>query len=96
MTEPRLDAAATSATDDWRARLLMRDDQLRALLERTRRIAVLGIKTPESGQPAFYVPTNSPPEMGGVLARALLKAPDHKLALLPAGEASIELRSAGD
>jgi len=39
---------------------------------------------------AFYLPLNSPPEFLGVLARALLKAPDHKLALLPAGEASIE------
>jgi predicted CoA-binding protein len=35
---------------------LERDDEIRALLERTRRIAVLGIKTPESAQPAFYVP----------------------------------------
>ena len=33
---------------------------------------------------------NAPPEFLGVLARALLKAPNHKLALLPAGEASIE------
>ena len=39
---------------------------------------------------AFYVPMNAPPEFLGVLARALLKAPNHKLALLPAGEASIE------
>lgn len=39
---------------------------------------------------AFYVPNNAPPEFLGVLARALLKAPDHRLALLPAGEASIE------
>jgi cytosine/adenosine deaminase-related metal-dependent hydrolase len=39
---------------------------------------------------AFYVPTNAPPEFFGVLARALLKAPGHHLALLPAGEASIE------
>jgi Amidohydrolase family len=39
---------------------------------------------------AFYMPVNAPPEITGVLARALLKAPDHKLALLPAGEASIE------
>jgi imidazolonepropionase-like amidohydrolase len=39
---------------------------------------------------AFYIPTNAPPEFLGVLARALLKAPDHHLALLPAGEASIE------
>lgn len=39
---------------------------------------------------AFYVPANPPPEFLGVLARALLKAPDHRLALLPAGEARIE------
>jgi imidazolonepropionase-like amidohydrolase len=39
---------------------------------------------------AFYVPVNAPPEMLGVLARALLKAPGHHLALLPAGEATIE------
>ena len=39
---------------------------------------------------AFYVPLTAPPELFGVLARALLKAPDHKLALLPAGEARIE------
>ena len=39
---------------------------------------------------AFYVPANAPPEFLGVLARALLKAPGHKLSLLPAGEASIE------
>src|SRR6478735_6331284 len=39
---------------------------------------------------AFYLPINAPPEFLGVLARALLKAPNHKLALLPAGEAGIE------
>ena len=39
---------------------------------------------------AFYLPINASPEFLGVLARALLKAPNHKLALLPAGEASIE------
>jgi imidazolonepropionase-like amidohydrolase len=39
---------------------------------------------------AFYMPMNGPPEMLGVLARALLKAPAHRLALLPAGEATIE------
>jgi predicted CoA-binding protein len=44
-------------TDDaWRAHLLDSDAELRALLARTRTIAVLGIKTPESGQPAYYVP----------------------------------------
>ncbi len=39
---------------------------------------------------AFYLPMNAPPEFIGVLARALLKAPNHKLALLPSGEATIE------
>jgi imidazolonepropionase-like amidohydrolase len=39
---------------------------------------------------AFYLPMSAPPEIFGVLARALLKAPNHKLPLLPAGEASIE------
>ena len=38
---------------------------------------------------AFYLPMNAPPEIFGVLARALLKAPNHKLALLrPAKRAS--------
>lgn len=41
---------------DWRDHLLESDAAIRALLERTRRIAVLGIKTPESGAPAYYVP----------------------------------------
>ena len=40
--------------------------------------------------PAFFLPLNAPPEMQGVLARALLKAPGHRLALLPAGEARLE------
>jgi Amidohydrolase family len=39
---------------------------------------------------AFYLPMNSPPEIFAVLARALLKAPNHKLPLLPAGQATIE------
>jgi imidazolonepropionase-like amidohydrolase len=39
---------------------------------------------------AFCFPVNAPPEFTGVLARALLKAPGHKLLLLPAGEAKIE------
>jgi hypothetical protein len=38
----------------------------------------------------FYLPMNPPPEFFAVLARALLKTPNHKLRLLPAGEASIE------
>jgi uncharacterized protein len=41
---------------DWRDHLLTTTTQIRALLERTRRIAVLGVKSPESGQPAYYVP----------------------------------------
>jgi predicted CoA-binding protein len=41
--------------DAWRDRLLDTPAQLRALLERTHRIAVLGVKTPESGAPAHYV-----------------------------------------
>ena len=45
--------------DAWRERLLDTRGQLRALLERTHRIAVLGVKTPESGQPAYYVPDHA-------------------------------------
>jgi imidazolonepropionase-like amidohydrolase len=44
---------------------------------------------PVTGE-AFYVPVNAPPEIFGVLARALLRAPGHRLALLPAGEATLE------
>ena len=40
----------------WRGHLIDDDAGIRALLERTHRIAVLGIKTAESGQPAYYVP----------------------------------------
>jgi imidazolonepropionase-like amidohydrolase len=39
---------------------------------------------------AFYVPVDAPPEILGVLARALFKAPGHRLALLPSGEAALE------
>jgi imidazolonepropionase-like amidohydrolase len=39
---------------------------------------------------AFYVPLSPPPEIMGVLARALLKSPTHALPLLPAGDARIE------
>jgi imidazolonepropionase-like amidohydrolase len=44
---------------------------------------------PVSGE-AFYLPMSAPPEFFAVLARALWKAPNHKLPLLPAGEASVE------
>jgi uncharacterized protein len=40
----------------WQHHLIDDDAGVRALLERTRRIAVLGIKTPETRQPAYYVP----------------------------------------
>lgn len=43
--------------------------------------------------PTFYMPANPPPEFYGVLARALLKAPDHRLALLPDGSASLTAAS---
>lgn len=43
---------------------------------------------------AFFVSMYGPPEETAVLARALLLAPQHRLALLPAGEASI--RRVGD
>ncbi|MEA2236396.1 MAG: hypothetical protein QOC81_1120 [Thermoanaerobaculia bacterium] len=39
--------------------------------------------------PEFFVSMYGPPEETAVLARALLAAPEHRLALLPAGEASI-------
>ena len=45
-----------AAPGDWRALLLESAADARQLLRDSRRIAVLGIKTPESGQPAFYVP----------------------------------------
>lgn len=41
---------------DWRYRLLERNADIQRLLRESRRIAVLGIKTPESYQPAYYVP----------------------------------------
>lgn len=44
------------ADDTWRAHLLERPREIADLLGRVRRIAVLGIKTPDSGQPAYYVP----------------------------------------
>ena len=39
----------------WQSRILDTPEQLRALLERSERIAVLGIK-PDASQPANYVP----------------------------------------
>ena len=58
MTSPSPSPApAADTTDaDWRDRLLERDAQIQDLLGRVKRIAVLGIKTPETGAPAYYVP----------------------------------------
>jgi predicted CoA-binding protein len=53
MTTPA-EEQATSA--NWRAHLIDDHRGIEELLRRTKRIAVLGIKTPESGQPAYYVP----------------------------------------
>jgi uncharacterized protein len=47
--------STTSGDTAWRSHLVTDDAGIRALLERTHRVAVLGIKTPESGQPAYYV-----------------------------------------
>jgi uncharacterized protein len=42
---------------DWKSNLVGDADAMRALLQQTRTIAVVGIKTEgQSGQPAFYVP----------------------------------------
>lgn len=45
-----------TATADWRSHLIQHRIDIRRILESTRRIAVLGIKTAESGQPAYFVP----------------------------------------
>jgi predicted CoA-binding protein len=42
---------------NWQENILKSHEQIRELLQQTKRIAVLGIKTEEqSNQPAFYVP----------------------------------------
>jgi uncharacterized protein len=46
----------TDIAADWRSHLVEDDAGVRRILAQTRRVAVLGIKTAESGQPAFYVP----------------------------------------
>ena len=46
----------TTTATDWQAHLIETDEGIRRVLEGTKRIAVLGIKTAESGQPAYYVP----------------------------------------
>jgi predicted CoA-binding protein len=51
MTTPHIAPA-----DDWRSHLVEDDAGIERILRRTRRVAVLGIKTAESGQPAYFVP----------------------------------------
>lgn len=48
--------SAVLGTDDWRRHLIEDGRGIRRILDETRRIAVLGIKVPESEAPAFYVP----------------------------------------
>ena len=56
-TDDRDDGARETEVADWRANIIDSDAGMRALLEETRRVAVLGIKTEaQSYQPAFYVP----------------------------------------
>jgi predicted CoA-binding protein len=50
-----MSAAAESGNGNWRGHLIEDIEGVRRVLDNTRRIAVLGIKTEESGQPAFYV-----------------------------------------
>ena len=47
---------APAAADAWRAHLLDTPAEIRRLLGDVQRIAVLGIKVPETGAPAYYVP----------------------------------------
>ena len=49
-------ASTPPTSTDWRAHLIESSAGIRALLERVKRIAVLGIKTADSGAPAYYVP----------------------------------------
>ena len=46
----------TGITTDWQAHLIEDDEGIDRVLRATKRIAVLGIKTPETRQPAYYVP----------------------------------------
>src|ERR1700736_3839239 len=41
---------------DWSRHLVEDDAGIRRILTETHRVAVLGIKTAESGKPAYYVP----------------------------------------
>ena len=47
---------ATAGDASWRSHLIEDDAGIDRILARSHRIAVLGIKTAETGQPAYYVP----------------------------------------
>jgi uncharacterized protein len=55
-TSSTASGSASAEGADWRRHLVEDWPGVRRVLERTRRIAVLGIKTADSGQPAYYVP----------------------------------------
>jgi predicted CoA-binding protein len=57
---PQIEESMTPTTDgvSWRDHLIASPAQIKALLERTHRVAVLGIK-PDSEQPAYYVPEHA-------------------------------------
>ena len=48
--------ASSTSDSSWRSHLVQDDAGIDRVLARTHRIAVLGIKTAETGQPAYYVP----------------------------------------
>jgi predicted CoA-binding protein len=51
-------ATNSTATGDasWKSHLIEDDAGIDRILQRSHRVAVLGIKTAETGQPAYYVP----------------------------------------
>lgn len=51
-----MSAAVDASSSDWRRHLIEDDREIRRVLDETRRIAVLGIKIPQSEAPAFFVP----------------------------------------
>jgi imidazolonepropionase-like amidohydrolase len=73
--------------DYWKVPLAERFDRADGKATWKNRVEQGSAAWPEAG--AFYLPANAPPEFTGVLARALLKAPGQRLALLPAGEATL-------
>lgn len=48
--------ASSTSDSSWRSHLVQDDAGIDRVLAHTHRIAVLGIKTAETGQPAYYVP----------------------------------------